>query len=81
MASEVLMFLFAVYRFKPLTLATFPKQNFEFIYQQLEPESGHCSQIISCVLYFINQLTGKHEGFVLFLGRNNRFTPGSEIYI
>ena len=77
MASEVLMFLFAVYRFQPLTLATFPKQNFEFIYyQHLEPESGHCSQIISCALYFINQLTGKHEGFVLFLGRNNRFTPG-----
>ena len=76
MASEVLMFLFAVYHFQPLTLATFSKQNFEFIYQQLEPESGHCSQIISCALYFINQLTGKHEGFVLFLGRNNRFTPG-----
>ena len=79
MASEVLMFLFAVYRFQAfttLTLATFPKQNFEFIYQQLEPESGHCSQIISCALYLINQLTGKHEGFVLFLGRNNRFTPG-----
>ena len=58
MASEVLMFLFAVYRFQAfttLTLATFPKQNFEFIYQQLEPE------IISCALYFINQLTGKHK--------------------
>ena len=41
MASEVLMFLFAVYRFQAfttLTLATFPKQNFEFIYQQLEPD-------------------------------------------
>ena len=79
MASEVLMFLFAVYRFQPfttLTLATFLQQKFEFIYQHLEPESGHCSQIISCALYFINQLTEKHVGFVLFLGKNNRFTPG-----
>ena len=45
-------------------------------YRSTGGESGHCSQIISCALYFINQLTGKHEGFVLFLGRNNRFTPG-----
>ena len=56
MASEVLMFLFAVYHFQAfttLTLATFPKQNFEFIYLQLEPEHSSSQQRLGRGVYVL----------------------------